>query len=63
VGGSGRSGISAMKSRLFRYSDRASYKTSEVLALFLLSLFLGMFFFLVCAAVDYGIRMIFGASA
>lgn len=51
-----------MKGRFFRHTGRAAFKTSEVLALFVISLFLGMFFFLVCAAIDYGIRTVFGSS-
>lgn len=49
-----------MKSHLFRHRDRSSYKASEVLGLFVLSVFLGMFFFLVCAAIDYGLQSLFG---
>ena len=49
-----------MRSRLFRFRDRASYKTSEVLGLFVLSIFLGMIFFGICAAIDYALQSIFG---
>jgi hypothetical protein len=49
-----------MRSRLFRFRDRGSYKTSEVLGLFIVSLFLGMLFFLVCMAVDYALGLLFG---
>lgn len=51
-----------MRSRFFRFSDRASYKPSEVLGLFVLSLFCGIIFFFVCAAIDYGIQVLLGPS-
>jgi hypothetical protein len=49
-----------MRSKFFRHSDRASYKSSEVVGLFVISLFLGMITFGVCMAIDYGIRQLFG---
>jgi hypothetical protein len=49
-----------MRSRLFRFRDRASYKSSEVLALFVISMFLGMLFFGVCMAIDYALNRLFG---
>jgi hypothetical protein len=48
-----------MRSKFFRYSERASYKSSEVVALFVLSLFLGMVTFGICMAIDYAIRQLF----
>lgn len=49
-----------MRSRLSRFSDRASYKTSEVLGLYIIGLFLGMLFFGVCLAIDYALNKLFG---
>jgi hypothetical protein len=49
-----------MRSRMFRFQDRASYKTSEVLGLFVISIFLGMIFFGICAAIDYALHVLFG---
>jgi hypothetical protein len=49
-----------MRGRLFRFKDRASYKTSEVLGLFVISIFLGMAFFGVCLVVDYALQTLFG---
>jgi hypothetical protein len=43
-------------SRLLRFRDRGSYKSSEVVALFLVSLFAGMIFCGMCAAIDYAIN-------
>lgn len=47
------------RSRLFRFRDRASYKSSEVLALFLLSIFLGMLFYGLCWLVDWVWSLLF----
>ncbi len=52
-----------MKSRLSKYRDRASYKSSEVVGLFVVSLFLGMLFFLICVAIDYAFQLVFGGTA
>jgi hypothetical protein len=49
-----------MRSRLFRFRDRASYKPSEVLGLFVISIFLGMFVFLLMMAVDHVLSKLFG---
>ncbi len=51
-----------MRSKLSRFRDRASYKTSEVLGLFIISLFLGMFLFGLCMAIDYAIDSLFGTG-
>jgi hypothetical protein len=48
-----------MRSKFFRYSDRASYKTSEVVGLFVISLFLGMLTFGICMAIDYAVRQLY----
>lgn len=40
-------------SRLLRFRDRSSYKSSEVVALFVISIFAGMIFCGICAAIDY----------
>lgn len=39
--------------RAFRYRDRKSYKASEVVGLFVVSIFGGMLFFGLCALVDF----------
>lgn len=49
-----------MKSRLYRFGDRASYKTSEVVGLFVISIFAGMAFFGICMAIDYALERLFG---
>jgi hypothetical protein len=46
------------RSRLFRFRDRASYKASEVLGLFIISMFLGMIFFLFCVLVDQFVQRV-----
>lgn len=51
-----------MRSRFFRFQDRASYKTSEVAALFLMGVVLSGLFVLFCAAVDFVMRSVFGPS-
>lgn len=51
-----------MRSKFFRYSDRASYKTSEVVGLFIISLFLGMITFGICMAIDYAVRQLYRMS-
>ena len=48
------------RSRLFRFSDRHSYKPSEVVGLFLVSLFLGMFVYAICVAANFLVDSIFG---
>jgi hypothetical protein len=48
------------RSRLFRFRDRGSYKSSEVVALFVLSLFGGALLFLLCVLVDWFLRTFFG---
>ena len=45
---------------LYRFRDRQSYKPSEVVGLFVLSLFGGMFVFGICMLVDSLIQRIFG---
>jgi hypothetical protein len=45
-------------SRLLRFRDRGSYKSSEVVGLFLVSLFAGMIFCVVCAAIDYALNTV-----
>jgi len=49
-----------MRSRFFRFRDRASYKSSEVIGLFLISIFAGMFFYGLCMLVDFLLRSLFG---
>jgi hypothetical protein len=50
-----------MRSRFFRkHGDRASFKASEVAALFLVGLFLSGMSVLVCMVIDYALRSIFG---
>lgn len=41
------------RGRFFKYRDRASYKISEVLGLFIISMGLGMIFFGICVALDH----------
>ncbi len=43
-----------------RFRDRASYKTSDVFALFLIGLFLGGIFCGLCVLVDYVARLVLG---
>jgi hypothetical protein len=47
------------RSRLFRFRDRASYKSSEVLALFVMSIFLGMLVYVICLALSWIFERIF----
>lgn len=49
-----------MRSRLSRFGDRASYKASEVLGLFVISIFGGMAIFGICMAIDYALERLFG---
>ncbi len=49
-----------MRSRLFKHGDRAAYKTSEVIALFLLGILLSGITFLTIVVIDYVIRLVFG---
>lgn len=51
-----------MRSRFFRFQDRASYKTSEVAALFLFGIIMSALFVLFCAVIDYALRTVFGPS-
>jgi hypothetical protein len=51
-----------MRSRLFRFRDRASYKSSEVLGLFVVSIFLGMFVYGVMMAIDFALTQLFGGT-
>lgn len=51
-----------MRSRFFRFSDRASYKTSEVMALFLIGLFLSAVTVFLCLLVQYVVESIFGPA-
>jgi hypothetical protein len=51
-----------MRSRFFRHSDRASYKASEVAALFLIGIVMSGLFVLFCAVIDYALRSVFGPS-
>lgn len=48
------------RGRLIRFRDRRSYKASEVAALFVLSLFAGMFLCALCVALDYVLTNVFG---
>ncbi len=48
------------RGRLGRFRGRTSYKTSEVVALFVLSLVAGMFVCACFAAVDYVLTHVFG---
>jgi hypothetical protein len=52
-----------MRSRFFRFRDRASYRTSEVLALFVIGLFGGALFFGFLVVMDFVFRKLFGESA
>ncbi len=58
--GAGSGTNRAMRSRLFRFRDRASYKSSEVIGLFLISIFAGMIFFGICAALNALYERLFG---
>jgi hypothetical protein len=42
--------------RLSRFRDRASYKSSEVIGLFIISLFAGAVFCGLCMVVDYLVK-------
>jgi hypothetical protein len=56
-----RRAIMPMRSRFFRkHGDRASFKASEVAALFLVGLFLSGMSVLLCMAIDYVLRLLFG---
>jgi hypothetical protein len=48
------------RARFFRFRDRASYKASEVLGLFVISIIGGMIFFLICVVVDFFVRHLIG---
>jgi hypothetical protein len=48
------------RARFFRFGERASYKSSEVVGLFVVSMILGGVFCLVCAAVDYFVGQFLG---
>jgi hypothetical protein len=48
------------RSRLFRFRDRASYKPSEVLGLFIISVFLTMIICGLCMLIDHAVRQLFG---
>jgi hypothetical protein len=48
------------RGRLSRFRDRGSYKSSEVAALFVLSLFAGALFYLLCVLVDWVLQTVFG---
>jgi hypothetical protein len=48
------------KARIFRFRDRASYKSSEVVGLFVVSVILGGAFCLTCVALDYMLSTILG---
>ena len=48
------------RARIFRFRDRASYKSSEVVGLFIVSVILGGVFCLTCAAVDFITSTFFG---
>ncbi|MBX6312113.1 MAG: hypothetical protein IRY99_04220 [Isosphaeraceae bacterium] len=48
--------------RIGRFKDRASYKPSEVVGLFVISLFGGMLFFLICVLVDHLLGQFFGSG-
>jgi hypothetical protein len=41
------------RSRLFRFRDRGSYKSSEVVGLFVISIGLGMVFYLICLGLSW----------
>ena len=46
--------------RYARFGDRSSYKSSEVVGLFVLSIFGGGLFFLICMAIDHLVRRFTG---
>ncbi len=48
------------RGRISRFSDRQSYKPSEVLGLFVISLFVGMFIFGICMLVNELLERLFG---
>lgn len=48
------------RGRLYRFGDRHSYKPSEVLGLFVVSLFGGMFVFGICMLVNSLLERFFG---
>lgn len=48
------------RGRLYRFGDRQSTKPSEVVGLFVLSIFLGMIIFGICMFVNEMIERIFG---
>lgn len=48
------------RSRLYRFGDRSSYKPSEVVGLFLVSIFFGMFVFGICMMVNSLVERLFG---
>lgn len=50
------------RGRITRFGDRQSYKPSEILGLFVISLFLGMFVFGVCILVNHLLERLFGSA-
>ncbi len=48
------------RGRFFKDSDRTSYKASEVVGLFVISIILGGVICLICYAVDYSIGKVAG---
>lgn len=50
------------RSGIYRFRDRQSYKPSEVLGLFIISLFLGMSIFGICMLVDLALERVFGTG-
>lgn len=50
------------RGRFLKYRDRASYKSSEVIGLFIISMGLGMIFFGICMAIDYVFTSFFGGT-
>lgn len=50
----------ASRGRFFRFRDRRSYKASEVIGLFILSIIGGMILSGVAIAIDFVFRTLFG---
>jgi hypothetical protein len=43
-----------------RFKDRSSYKTSDVVGLFIIGLILGALFCGMCVAIDYALQLLLG---
>ncbi len=52
----------ANRGQFLRFKDRASYKTSDVLGLFIIGLGLGAIFCGTCAVIDYALQLLRGTS-